>query len=116
EAERARLGAVTEPADGGAVAQVEADAAPLAAATAGEAEHARAVGLRRIEHGPTLGVAARAVELEEQLPVAHALARVEPRLRPRERRDRTVVVVGRVEEVTTRLRLCGLVRVRGRAR
>ena len=100
------LGAGTEPPLGRAVAQVEADAATLTATATGQAEHARAVGLRRVEDRPALRVAARAVGLEQQLPVGDVRARVSPRLRPHAPPPAaSVVVVGRGEEGAARLAL-----------
>src|SRR5262245_55393386 len=71
-----------ESPDLGAVTQVEADTAALAAATAGKAEHADAVRLARIEDRPAFGVATSAVQLEQVLAVAHVGAASLPLERP----------------------------------
>ena len=75
----AAVGVGAEAADLAAVAQVEADAAARAAAAARQAEDRRRRSTRsrrrgRVEDRPALGVAARAVQLEQQLAVADVRA------------------------------------------
>src|SRR5439155_541910 len=81
-----------EPAD--LVAEAEADAAAEAATTSRFADAVETPGLAgghaRIEARPARGVAACAVGLEDQLPVAHVGAPPSPRLGPGER----VLVLG----------------------